>query len=101
MEGLRALRNGSRSAFGIMATGRLQNGIGADAAEDVASAGALWSRCEAALAESRITVAASDREGRYTWIFNPPADLATDVVGRSDREVLPPDAAEMLCGGKA
>ena len=54
---------------------------------------AHWSRCEAALIGSRITVAASDREGRYSWIFNAPAELPADLVGKLDREVLPAAAA--------
>ena len=72
MEGRRAPRNGSRSAFGIMATGRRTRTAEPTRRRTWPPRGALWSRCEAALAESRITVAASDRDGRYTWIFNPP-----------------------------
>lgn len=62
---------------------------------------ALWSRCEAALAESRISVTASDREGRYTWLFNPPPELPQSAVGKLDREVLPLDAAEALSAVRA
>jgi hypothetical protein len=63
-------------------------------------AAALWSRCEAALGGSRISLAASDREGRYTWIFNPPADFLHDAVGRLDREALPSDPAAILADAK-
>jgi two-component sensor histidine kinase len=60
----------------------------------------LWSRCEAALAGSRISVAAADRDGRYTWIFNAPAELAGDIIGKTDRDVLGGDAAARLAEAK-
>lgn len=60
----------------------------------------LWSRCAAALAGSRITVAAADLDGRYTWVFNPPADVLQDAVGKPDREVLSSDAAGELAEAK-
>lgn len=61
---------------------------------------AYWSRCEAALVGSRITVAAADREGRYQWLFNGPAELPQELVGKLDSEVLPPDAAATLARAK-
>jgi len=84
-----------RPNVGVMAAKRAQNGNEDDLWSDT-SAQAFWSRCEAALAGSRITVAASDRKGRYTWIFNPPVHLAGAVVGKSDAEVLSADAARAL-----
>jgi two-component sensor histidine kinase len=59
-----------------------------------------WTRCEAALIGSRITVAASDLEGRYTWVFNPPGELPTDLVGRLDADVLLSAAADQLAAAK-
>ena len=69
-------------------------------AADPESATALWSRCEAALGGSRISLAASDRDGRYTWVFNPPADFFQDAAGKLDRETLPADAADALAEAK-
>jgi two-component sensor histidine kinase len=63
------------------------------------AANAYWSRCEAALVGSRITVAVSDREGRYSWAFNAPADLG-DLPGKLDSEALPLLAAKALSGAK-
>jgi len=78
----------------------MPNGAEPRVSADPDSAVVLWSRCEAALRGSRISVAASDRDGRYTWVFNPPADFFQDVVGKSDRDVLPADAAEALAKAK-
>ena len=69
-------------------------------AADPDDATLLWSRCAAALNGSRISLAASDRDGRYTWVFNPPADFLHDAVGRFDRDSLPPDSAAMLAEAK-
>ena len=82
-----------------MIANRLPNGAG-PAGVDPDIATLLWSRCEAALAGSHITVAAADREGHYTWVFNPPAEFLADAVGKSDSEALPPDAAEVLTNAK-
>ena len=77
-------RQGPAPATGVMAARRV---------EDVKetrmeirqreAATAYWSRCEAALAGSRITVAASDRDGRYTWIFNAPGGVARAISSAS------------------
>lgn len=83
-----------------MAAGRAHGGRDLDLIEDAAIARAHWSRCEAALAGSRITVAAADRDGRYTWIFNPPTGLTADVVGNFDRDIMSADAAEALAAAK-
>ena len=51
-------------------------------------------RFENALARSNITVSAQDRDLRYTYIFNPALGLAPeDVVGRTEAEILPGEAA--------
>jgi len=67
---------------------------------EAVSARTLWSRCEAAISGSRISVAASDTEGRYTWLYNPPAELAENVLGRLDGEVLPAESAAALSAAK-
>jgi two-component sensor histidine kinase len=64
------------------------------------AAGAHWSRCEAALIGSRITVAASDREGRYQWLFNGPAELPQELIGQLDGDVLAPAAAAVMARAK-
>lgn len=83
-----------------MAARRPQNGDGPEILKEAASALAQWSRCEAALAGSRITVAAADREGRYNWVFNQPSELAAEFVGKFDRDFLPAEAAEKLSEAK-
>lgn len=60
----------------------------------------LWSRCEAALSGSRITVAAAGLDGRYTWLFNPPPEFPITVIGHQDSEVLPSWTAEALSSVK-
>ena len=60
----------------------------------------MWSRCEVALAGSRISIAATDIEGRYTWVFNPPQELEGEVVGRYERDVLPARAAAKLTAAR-
>jgi hypothetical protein len=62
---------------------------------------AHWSRCEAALIGSRVTVAASDIDGRYTWIFNAPGELPGNLVGRFDHEVLTSGAGDKAFRGEA
>jgi two-component sensor histidine kinase len=80
--------------------GRVKDGTEPEMSGNAPSARALWSRCEAALAGSRITVAAADLEGRYTWLFNPPGELAFEAIGKTDAEFLSGDAAEALAGAK-
>src|SRR5688572_10730508 len=79
---------------------RVHDGAEPEMTGDAASARALWSRCEAALDGSRISVASVDLDGRYTWMFNPPAELAADVIGKSDEEVLPADSAQTLIAAR-
>jgi two-component sensor histidine kinase len=83
-----------------MAARHVPDGIELENKADAAVALALWSRCEAALAGSRISVAAADREGRYTWVYNPPPEMAHGVVGKLDREVLPLEAADALTAAR-
>ena len=59
-----------------------------------------WPYFDTALSDSRITVAAADRDGRYTWVFNPPGALAGDIIGRSDGDLLAANAAQMLAAAK-
>src|SRR6185369_9856153 len=61
---------------------------------------AHWPRCEAALIGSRVTVAASDMDGRNTWIFNAPGELPSDLIGKLDHEVLPAAVSAALVGAK-
>jgi two-component sensor histidine kinase len=44
-----------------------------------------------ALIGSPITVFRQDREGRYTWIFNPPDHFEPDIIGKTDTAIFPPD----------
>jgi two-component sensor histidine kinase len=61
------------------------------------------------LAGSRITVAASNLDGRYTWIHNATGEMPSEVIGKADRDVLTLDAAEavsrareaVIAGGEA
>lgn len=81
-----------------MAARRVHN----DADSDVNGGRAkeYWSRCEAALVGSRISVAAFDREGRVSWIFNSPAEFSGDIVGKLDREAFPARTAAKLAAAK-
>jgi two-component sensor histidine kinase len=67
---------------------------------DTSSARESWSNCEAALADSRIGVAASDVDGRYTWLFNTPRGFPSKLVGLTDEELLAPETAEALSAAK-
>jgi PAS domain S-box-containing protein len=54
-------------------------------------------RFRVALAHSNITVFEQDADGRYTWIYNPPLGFsATEVLGRTTREVVAAEEAEPL-----
>jgi two-component sensor histidine kinase len=56
-----------------------------------------WARCAAALDGSRISILSQDLDGRFTWVFNPPADSRAEAfIGRSEIEVLPASAAERV-----
>jgi two-component sensor histidine kinase len=47
-----------------------------------------WSRCEAALAGSKITILAADLRGRLTWVFNPTTAFPNASLGRTDIEAF-------------
>jgi two-component sensor histidine kinase len=79
-----------------MAARQIQNGTALRAA----SAEDYWSHCEAALAGSRITVAASDLDGRYTWVYNAPDGLPDQIIGKLDSDILMPEEAQLLAGAK-
>ncbi len=49
-----------------------------------------------ALMGSPITVFRQDRERRYTWIFNPPEHFAPDVIGKTETDIFPPEAASQV-----
>jgi hypothetical protein len=83
-----------------MAARRIQHGEEPDPEENASMALELWSRCEAALFESRITVVSADRDGVYTWAFNLPAELADGIVGKSDTEIMPADPAGVLASAR-
>ncbi|MGB6948476.1 MAG: HWE histidine kinase domain-containing protein [Methyloceanibacter sp.] len=58
-------------------------------------------RFEIALRGSPITVFSQDRDLRYVWVHNPPAGLdAADLVGKTDEEVLPAEAAGPIMAAK-
>ena len=81
-----------------MAARRTQNGL--KPSVEKAGARQSWSHCEAALLDSRITVAASDPEGRYTWIFNAPEGFPDQIVGKLDAELFAPEEAMALASAK-
>jgi two-component system cell cycle sensor histidine kinase/response regulator CckA len=54
-------------------------------------------RLQLAVASADMAVFAQDRDLRYTWIHNPQVGMdPTQVVGRTDGELLPADVAERL-----
>ena len=54
-------------------------------------------RFRVALAHSRVTVFEQDREGRYTWIYNPPLGYRPEeVVGRTNDELVPHEEAARM-----
>ncbi len=58
-------------------------------------------RFELALANSGITMFQQDAELRYVWMHNPPERMTVDdVIGKTDAEILPADAAEAVIGLK-
>jgi two-component sensor histidine kinase len=83
-----------------MASGSVEDVKGIEGNGKREAAKAYWSRCEAALVGSRITVAAADREGRYSWVFNAPEEYLSDLHGKLDGEALPVPAARALASAK-
>jgi len=58
-------------------------------------------RFEIALRGSPISVFSQDKEMRFTWAHNLPTGLIRDqLIGKTDAEVLPPDAAATIMAAK-
>jgi two-component sensor histidine kinase len=58
-------------------------------------------RFEIALRGSPISVFSQDKDLRFTWSHNAPAGLSLDQLkGKTDAEVLPPEAAETIMAAK-
>lgn len=58
-------------------------------------------RFEIALRGSPISVFSQDRDMRYVWMHNAPAGLAADqVIGKTDADLLPAEAAETITAAK-
>ncbi|MBC8013392.1 MAG: PAS domain-containing protein, partial [Methyloceanibacter sp.] len=58
-------------------------------------------RFEIALRGSPISVFSQDKEMRFTWAHNLPTGLSPDqLIGKTDAEVLPPDAAATIMAAK-
>jgi PAS domain S-box-containing protein len=58
-------------------------------------------RFEIALRGSPITVFSQDRDMRYVWVHNPPTGIEpSDLVGKTDDEALPEDAATPIVAAK-
>lgn len=58
-------------------------------------------RIEIALRGSPISVFSQDRDMRFTWVHNPPAGLAPEgLIGKTDAEILPQEAAETIMAAK-
>jgi PAS domain S-box-containing protein len=53
-------------------------------------------RFRVALKDSPITVFNQDRDLRYTWIYNPQSHRPEDIIGKTDDEILGPEAAARL-----
>jgi PAS domain S-box-containing protein len=58
-------------------------------------------RFEIALRGSPISVFSQDKEMRFTWAHNLPTGLTSEqLIGKTDAEVLPPDAAATIMAAK-
>jgi PAS domain S-box-containing protein len=58
-------------------------------------------RFEIALRGSPIMVFTQDRDMRFTWVHNPPAGInPAFLIGKTDSEILPPEAAEPFMTAK-
>jgi two-component sensor histidine kinase len=58
-------------------------------------------RFEIALRGSPITVFSQDQDMRFVWVHNPPAGLTPDrLIGKTDAEVFPPEAAAPIMAAK-
>ena len=54
-----------------------------------------------ALSRAPVVLFAQDAQLRYTWIHNPSYHSAAEILGKTDAEVAPPDAAKLLTDIKA
>jgi len=58
-------------------------------------------RFEIALRGSPISVYSQDRDMRFTWVHNAPSGLSAEsMIGRTDTDVLPAEAAEAIMAAK-
>ena len=58
-------------------------------------------RFQVALRDSPIFVYMTDRELRYTWVYNPPAGLTNkDLLGKCDEDIWPEDGAREMVAFK-
>ena len=58
-------------------------------------------RIEIALRGSPISVFSQDNDLRFTWAHNAPAGLSPDrLTGKTDADVLPPEAAQTIMAAK-
>jgi PAS domain S-box-containing protein len=58
-------------------------------------------RFEIALRGSPIAVFSQDKDMRFTWVHNPPAGLSPDMlIGKTDEQVLPSEAAKAIVAAK-
>jgi PAS domain S-box-containing protein len=58
-------------------------------------------RIELALRGSPISVFSQDKDMRFTWSHNPPVGISPEqLIGKTDAEILPPDAAEEIMAAK-
>ncbi len=58
-------------------------------------------RFEIALRGSPIAVFSQDKDMRFVWVHNPPPGLTPDrLIGKTDAEVLPPEAAVPIMAAK-
>jgi two-component sensor histidine kinase len=79
----------------------VRQGLEAEVRRRTEEVQALARRFEIATDGSVITVCEQDAELRYTWLHNPRPPLTAEAVGRTDAEVLAPQAAAALAERKA
>ena len=58
-------------------------------------------RFEIALRGSPVSMFSQDKDLRFTWVHNPPTGLSSDaLIGKTDSEILPAEAAETIGAAK-
>ncbi|HEU4475372.1 MAG TPA: HWE histidine kinase domain-containing protein [Methyloceanibacter sp.] len=58
-------------------------------------------RFEIALRGTPISVFSQDKDLRFTWVHNPPTGVSPDMLlGKTDAEILPPEAAAKIMAAK-